>query len=137
MQVALGRLALEPLAIVAALAASNGKEVLSLNLHPMQSHVPEADLVKEVERSIMTVVAQVSLYSKYLVLALQQSFQESSEHLQLYCTTTSIGTQAPLLPIHPVRVDLRLPSTGSQNEARLRLSPERWLPVCNFVYACA
>ena len=55
---------MEPLAIVAALAASNGKEVLSLNLHPMQSHVTEADLLKEVERSIMTVVAQVSLYSK-------------------------------------------------------------------------
>ena len=59
-QVALGRLALEPLAVLAALCRPDSKEILSLNLHPMQTHVPESDLLKAAERSVMTVIAQVS-----------------------------------------------------------------------------
>lgn len=58
-QVALGRLALEPLAVLAALCGPAGKEVLSLNLHPLQSSIPDAELLKAAEVVIMTVVAQV------------------------------------------------------------------------------
>jgi hypothetical protein len=58
-QVALGRLALEPLAVLASLCRSDGTEILSLNLHPLQSHVPESELLKAAERCLMTVVAQV------------------------------------------------------------------------------
>lgn len=56
---ALGRLALEPLAVLASLCRSDGMEILSLNLHPLQSHVPESELLKAADRSLMTVVAQV------------------------------------------------------------------------------
>jgi len=59
-QVALGRLALEPLAVLASLCHSDGKEILSLNLHALQSHVPQTELLKAAERCLMTVVAQVN-----------------------------------------------------------------------------
>ena len=58
-QVALGRLALEPLAVLAALCRPDGREILSLNLHPLQTHVPDTELLKQAERNLMTVVAQV------------------------------------------------------------------------------
>lgn len=58
-QVALGRLALEPLAVLSALCGSSSREILSLNLHPLQAHVPEAELLKAAEKCIMTAVAQV------------------------------------------------------------------------------
>ena len=47
----------------ASLIASSGEEILALNLHPLQSHAVELDLLKAAERSLMTVVAQVFLYS--------------------------------------------------------------------------
>ena len=62
-QVALGRLALEPLAVLASLCNSDGKEILSLNLQSLQSHVPEAELLRAAERCLMTVIAQVIIHS--------------------------------------------------------------------------
>ena len=75
-QVALGRLALEPLAVLAALCRPDSKEILSLNLHPMQTHVPETDLLKAAERSVMTVIAQVS--GVLPLLSLIPSFSSSA-----------------------------------------------------------
>ena len=60
LQVALGRLALEPLAVLASLCRPDGKEILSLNLHPLQSHVPQADLMKAAETTLITAANQVS-----------------------------------------------------------------------------
>lgn len=64
LQVALGRLALEPLAVLSALCRSSGREILSLNLHPLQGHVPEAELLKAAEHTLMTAVAQVCIFPK-------------------------------------------------------------------------
>lgn len=61
-KVALGRLALEPLGVLSALTASTGKEILSLNLHPLQAHAPELDLLKAAERNLMTATAQVKCF---------------------------------------------------------------------------
>ena len=58
----MGRLALEPLAVLASLCNSDGKEILSLNLQLLQSHVPEAELLRAAERCLMTVIAQVKIY---------------------------------------------------------------------------
>ena len=59
LQVALGRLALEPLAVLASLCRPGGNEILSLNLHPLQSHVPQADLLKAAEMTLVTAANQV------------------------------------------------------------------------------
>ena len=59
-QVALGRGALDPLAVLAALCGP-GNEVLALNLHPLQPLLPPADLAAAVERIVITAVAQVRL----------------------------------------------------------------------------
>ncbi len=75
LQVALGRLALEPLAVLSALCKSSAREILSLNLHPLQAHVPENELLKAAERSIMTAVAQVSAWR--LPKVSQQSLSKS------------------------------------------------------------
>ena len=56
-------MALEPLAVLASLCRPGGQEILSLNLHPLQSQVSEGELLKAAERSLMTVVAQVSVHS--------------------------------------------------------------------------
>lgn len=57
---ALGRGALDPLAVLAALCGP-GNEVLALNLHPLQPLLPPADLAAAVERIVITAVAQVRL----------------------------------------------------------------------------
>ena len=54
-QVALGRGALDPLAVLAALCGS-GREVL--NLHPLQPLLPPDDLAATVDRVVITAVAQ-------------------------------------------------------------------------------
>eukprot|EP00887_Chlorella_sp_A99_P000019 scaffold16.g19.t1 len=59
--VALGRLLLDPLAVLAALAASPGREVLALTLHPLQSMIPEEERLAMVERVLYTAVAQVGV----------------------------------------------------------------------------
>ncbi len=56
-QVALGRGALDPLAVLAALCGP-GREVAALNLHPLQALLPPDDLAAAVERVVITAVAQ-------------------------------------------------------------------------------
>jgi len=55
--VALGRGALDPLAVLAALCGP-GREVAALNLHPLQALLPPDDLAAAVERVVITAVAQ-------------------------------------------------------------------------------
>ncbi len=54
---ALGRGALDPLAVLAALCGP-GREVAALNLHPLQALLPPDDLAAAVERVVITAVAQ-------------------------------------------------------------------------------
>lgn len=49
--------------MLSSLCRPDGREILSLSLHPLQSHVPEGELLKAAERSVMTVVAQVKALS--------------------------------------------------------------------------
>ncbi|GAB4816099.1 hypothetical protein N2152v2_003145 [Parachlorella kessleri] len=58
--VALGRQMLDPLALLAALCGP-GREVLALQLHPLQASLPEEERMAGVVRTLCTVVAQVGV----------------------------------------------------------------------------
>ena len=56
--VALGRTVIDPLAVLCSLASTE-REILSLQLHPLQDMVPEDDRLRVIEQVLVSVVAQV------------------------------------------------------------------------------
>ena len=59
--VALGRRALDPLAVVASLCSPATKEILALPLHPLQNEVSEDERIGALERVLVTMVSQVGV----------------------------------------------------------------------------
>lgn len=54
--------------MLAALCGPIGREILSLNLHPLQSNIPDTELLKAAEVVLMTVVAQVRAQVQILLV---------------------------------------------------------------------
>ncbi|KAI3425064.1 hypothetical protein D9Q98_008441 [Chlorella vulgaris] len=59
--VALGRQLLDPLALLASLCGGGGKEVLALQLHPLQSQIPEEERLAMVDRVMVTATSQIGV----------------------------------------------------------------------------
>jgi hypothetical protein len=70
--IALARLALEPLAVACALAASPGCELASLRLHELQEKLPKEMLVGRMTQLLVTAVAQVRGLGHLQTFALHQ-----------------------------------------------------------------
>ncbi|KAL4447813.1 hypothetical protein ABPG75_005032 [Micractinium tetrahymenae] len=70
--VGLGRQLLDPLALLASLCG-RGKEVLSLQLHPLQAQVPEDERLGMVERMLVTATSQVGVDLNAVVSSTWQS----------------------------------------------------------------
>ena len=58
-QVGIARMALEPLAVLAAVCAPGVKDALALPLHPLLKLVPAEDALAAMQRQVITAVNQV------------------------------------------------------------------------------